>query len=146
MSATLRESGFRGPFQGLGATLLRNTPANGIYLGNFEVLKRAAAGHYGCATTELPSPVIIASAGLGGFSYWAVIFPVDCIKSAMQTDSIIKGQRKYPNMLATAKALWAEGGVGRFYRGFTPCIIRAAPANAAMLFTVDRVSAVLNKK
>lgn len=40
--------------------------------------------------------------------------------------------------------LWAEGGVRRFYRGFTPCIIRAAPANAAMLFTVDRVTAALS--
>lgn len=40
--------------------------------------------------------------------------------------------------------LWAEGGVGRFYKGFTPCIIRAMPANASMLFTVDRVTNYLN--
>lgn len=40
--------------------------------------------------------------------------------------------------------LYAEGGIGRFYKGFTPCIARAAPANAAMLFTVDRVTNYLN--
>lgn len=34
---TLRISGVRGPFQGLSATLLRNAPANAIYLGSFEV-------------------------------------------------------------------------------------------------------------
>ncbi len=34
----------------------------------------------------------------------------------------------------------------RFYKGFTPCLIRAAPANAAMLFTVDRVTAALASK
>jgi solute carrier family 25 carnitine/acylcarnitine transporter 20/29 len=36
--------------------------------------------------------------------------------------------------------------VKRFYKGFTPCLIRAAPANAAMLFTVDRVTAALASK
>lgn len=46
--ATLRENGFKGPFQGLGATLLRNTPANAVYLGTFEVLKGQAAQRLGC--------------------------------------------------------------------------------------------------
>jgi hypothetical protein len=46
----------------------------------------------------------------------------------------------------TQQLLWSEGGVKRFYKGFTPCIIRAAPANAAMLFTVDRVTAMLASK
>ena len=44
---------------------------------------------------------------------------------------------------ACPQALWAEGGVSRFYRGFSPCIMRAAPANGVMLFTVDRVSYLL---
>jgi hypothetical protein len=34
--------------QGLGATILRNTPANAVYLGTFEVLKGAAAQQLGC--------------------------------------------------------------------------------------------------
>lgn len=46
--ATLRENGFKGPFQGLGATILRNTPANAVYLGTFEVLKGQAAQRLGC--------------------------------------------------------------------------------------------------
>ena len=40
--------------------------------------------------------------------------------------------------------LWAEGGIRRFYKGFTPCIIRAAPANGVMLLTVEKVTAFLN--
>lgn len=73
------------------------------------------------------------------------IFPVDCIKSAMQTDSIIPSERKHPTMALAARNLWAEGGIRRFYKGFTPCLIRAVPANGAMLFTVDRVTALLNQ-
>ncbi|KIY97254.1 hypothetical protein MNEG_10708 [Monoraphidium neglectum] len=145
VKSAIRENGFRGPFQGLGATILRNTPANAVYLGTFEVLKRAASERLGTPQSELPAWVVLSSAGLGGICYWAVIFPVDCVKSAMQTDSIVKSQRTYPDMATTARLLWQEGGVKRFYKGFTPCIIRAAPANAAMLFTVDRVTAALNK-
>ena len=41
-------NGLRGPFQGLGPTILRNTPANSIYLGSFEVLKKEFAKYKGC--------------------------------------------------------------------------------------------------
>ena len=50
--ATLRTSGARGPFQGLSATLLRNAPANSVYLGSFEArfwCRSATAGRVvGC--------------------------------------------------------------------------------------------------
>eukprot|EP00878_Enallax_costatus_P010211 GHUV01010659.1.p1 GENE.GHUV01010659.1~~GHUV01010659.1.p1 ORF type:complete len:321 (+),score=67.66 GHUV01010659.1:426-1388(+) len=147
VQATIKQNGFKGPFQGLGPTILRNTPANAVYLGTFEVLKSAAAKQLGCkSNAELPAWAVLSSAALGGIAYWLAIFPVDVIKSSMQTDNIIPSQRKYPNMLQAAKLLWAEGGVKRFYKGFTPCLIRAAPANGAMLYTVDKVTYLLNKE
>ncbi|KAG2450018.1 hypothetical protein HYH02_000122 [Chlamydomonas schloesseri] len=142
---TIRLNGFKGPFQGLSATLLRNTPANAAYLGSFEVLKQKVAASYGVATTDLSAATITACAGTGGIIYWLTIFPVDCIKSAMQTDSIDPAKRKYTSIPVTARLLWAEGGVKRFYKGFTPCLIRAAPANGVMLLTVDKVTTWLNK-
>jgi solute carrier family 25 (mitochondrial carnitine/acylcarnitine transporter), member 20/29 len=141
---TFRANGLRAPFQGLSATLLRNIPANAVYLGSFEVMKMEAAKKYNCSVPELPAWVVLTSAGLGGIAYWVVIFPVDVIKSAMMTDVIPRAERKYPTIISTATKLWAEGGVGRFYKGFAPCIIRAAPANAAMLYTVDMVNISLN--
>jgi len=136
--STLRENGFRGPFQGLGATILRNTPANSVYLGSLEVMKRAACEKLGVASpADLPAWAVLGSAGLGGIMYWGVIFPVDSVKSAMQTDTIVRSQRKYRTMVQTAGLLWREGGPRRFYRGFAPCLIRAAPANASILFTVE---------
>ncbi|KAL4855135.1 Mitochondrial substrate carrier family protein G [Chlorella vulgaris] len=139
VKATLRHSGAKGPFQGLSATLLRNAPANAIYLGSFEVLKQKAAAWKGCEVKDLSAPIVMAAGGTGGILYWLAIFPVDVIKSAMMTDSIDPAQRRYPSIPSTARSLWAEGGLARFYRGFSPCILRAAPANAVMLFTVDRM-------
>ena len=47
-------NGLRGPFQGLGATIVRNTPANSIYLGSFEVLKQQFAKMKGCECACVP--------------------------------------------------------------------------------------------
>lgn len=46
--AAFQNNGLKGPFQGLGATIVRNTPANSVYLGSFEVLKQQFAKAYGC--------------------------------------------------------------------------------------------------
>ncbi len=78
-----------------------------MYLGSFEVFKRSLAERMQVAPSELPAWAVLGSAGLGGIMYWGFIFPVDCIKSAMQTDSIIKSERKYPNMVVTAQVGWA---------------------------------------
>lgn len=143
---TFKYSGVKGPFQGLGATLLRNTPANAVYLGSFEVMKREVAQRQGIPTTELSMPTVVLLGGTGGIFYWLTIFPIDVVKSSMQSDNIIPSKRKFPDMATTVKALWAEGGVGRFYKGFTPAILRAMPANGIMLATVDKVTTYLADK
>ncbi|GFR52096.1 hypothetical protein Agub_g14609 [Astrephomene gubernaculifera] len=143
---TIRTNGIRGPFQGLSATLLRNVPANAVYLGNFDVFKNAVAEHYGVRPAELSAAAVAACAGVTGISYWLVIFPVDCVKSAMQTDAINPAQRRYPNVAATVSALWAEGGLRRFFKGFSPCLMRAVPANGVMLLTVDKITHFLNRE
>jgi solute carrier family 25 carnitine/acylcarnitine transporter 20/29 len=144
--ATLAASGLRGPFQGLGVTLARNTPANAIYLGSFEALKDRAAARSGVAKADLPALTVVGAAGRGGLLYWLVIFPVDVIKSAVQSDSITPSQRRFAGPLHAARTLWAEGGVARFYRGFSPCLLRAVPANGVMLLTVDKVTTMLNRR
>eukprot|EP01025_Chloroclados_australasicus_P024118 TRINITY_DN2428_c0_g1_i5.p1 TRINITY_DN2428_c0_g1~~TRINITY_DN2428_c0_g1_i5.p1 ORF type:complete len:378 (-),score=16.30 TRINITY_DN2428_c0_g1_i5:430-1419(-) len=143
---TFKINGLRAPFQGIVPTMCRNTPANAAYLGTFEVFKKYAADNiYHCSNADLPAWVILTAGGLGGVLYWCMIYPIDVIKSSMMTDHIDPKQRKYPNMVSTFNQLWAEGGIKRFYRGFTPCIIRAAPANAACLYTVDRVQEFLKR-
>jgi solute carrier family 25 carnitine/acylcarnitine transporter 20/29 len=126
--------------QGLTATILRNTPANAVYLGNFELFKATYCEAYGVRPSEIPSSVVLACAGTGGITYWLACFPIDQVKSAMQTDSIISSERKYGTVMSTVGKLWSEGGVSRFFRGFAPCLIRAAPANGVMLLTVQRVT------
>ena len=62
----------------------------------------------------------------------------------MQTDSLSSdpAERKYRGMRDAFRKLWAEGGVGRFSRGFVPCVLRAVPGSAALLTTAIRVKEV----
>ena len=82
---TIRLNGFKGPFQGLFTTMVRNVPANSIYLGTFEVLKSQAAQYKNCTVPELPAPYVLGAAGFGGILYWCAIYPVDVCKSAIMT-------------------------------------------------------------
>lgn len=41
--ATVATNGWKAPFQGLGPTLVRNVPANAVYLGSFELFKKKVA-------------------------------------------------------------------------------------------------------
>ena len=41
--------------------------------------------------------------------YWVAIYPLDQIKSAMATDSIIVSERKYPTMAVTAQVSFRAG-------------------------------------
>ncbi len=52
-------------------------------------------------------------------------------------------QRNANCVITVAQKLWAEGGAARFYKGFTPCLLRAFPANGIMLLTVDKVTYML---
>jgi solute carrier family 25 carnitine/acylcarnitine transporter 20/29 len=77
--------------------------------------------------------------------FWALTYPTDVIKSTLQSDELERSQRKYNGIIDCAKKMYYnEGGMKRFWRGFSPCLLRAIPANAAMLYTVERARQFLN--
>ena len=58
------------------------------------------------------------------------------VKSAIQTDNPNVASRKYKGIWDCTGKLYQEGGWRRFYRGFSPCLMRSVPANAVLLYTV----------
>lgn len=77
-------------------------------------------------------------------AYWILCYPLDIIKSAIQTDSIYPEARRYRgSVLATGRQLFAEGGVKRFTAGLAPCLARAFPANAAGFAIYEAVTAAM---
>jgi len=121
--------GIRGIFQGLGATLIRDIPANGLYFGFYELSRRAFTPK-GKRVDEISTGKLLISGGIGGMAYWSFIYPIDVIKSKMQTDHVLPSQRKYSSVLDCFRKIMATEGVKGLFRGFAPCMVRSFPANA----------------
>ena len=134
-----KERGLRGWFQGYSATLARNSASAGLYIGGFECARYYLA-EPGQDRTKLSNSRALLAGGLGGLAYWSFTFPLDCIKSAMQGDDINPANRRYASWSDCVRQLYAEGGIARFFRGYSPCVMRSLPANAT-LFTAYQVTA-----
>jgi solute carrier family 25 carnitine/acylcarnitine transporter 20/29 len=140
--------GIRGVYQGLGATIFRNIPANFGYFGVYELSKRWFADNGSSekrAVKDLKPHEILLSGGMGGIACWVASYPMDVIKSLMQTDHVDKTKRVYPTIIETAKRVYQQQGPKAFFRGFSPCIVRAFPANGACFFAYEFAKSMLEK-
>ena len=75
---------------------------------------------------------------------WLTIYPIDSIKSKLQTDGFGK-DAKYKGIIDCAKITMRTEGVAGFFRGFAPCMIRAAPVNAGTFFAFEMAMRVLGR-
>jgi hypothetical protein len=56
---------------------------------------------------------------------WSVIYPIDMIKSRMQTDGFSPSDgQKYRSALHCARTVWKAEGISAFTRGLVPTLIR----------------------
>lgn len=103
-------------FRGLGVTLIRDTPSFAVYFASYDYLKR-----------NLDSTAI--AGGLAGILAWIPAYPQDVLKSRLQSHS--------------AKTISEAFRQGPLWRGFSICMLRAFPANAATFLTYEAVKRLL---
>ncbi len=89
----------------------------------------------GGSLKDISTGLLLTSGALAGISYWIFIYPVDVVKSALQSDHLDKQQRQFKGFVDCATKLYNGDGFSRFYRGFMPCMMRA-PLAAGVLFYV----------
>ncbi|KAK2174263.1 hypothetical protein NP493_815g02070 [Ridgeia piscesae] len=136
----MQQHRLKGAYQGIIATCLRNTPASGIYFGFMETVKH----HFTPASGGAPPKwAVFMAGGTGGFFYWFLTYPTDVVKSSMMSDATELSKRKYSGYIDCAQQIYKEGGLKNFFRGFTPCLLRAIPANGVMIFLVDQCRVLL---
>ena len=121
-------AGIAGIYKGLVPTLFRESVGLGIYFATYEALV-ARDIKQGTQRKEIPAWRLCLFGGLSGYTLWTGIYPVDVIKSKLQTDSITSP--KYKSVVDVIRDVWKVNGLKGFYKGFTPTILRAAPANGA---------------
>jgi solute carrier family 25 carnitine/acylcarnitine transporter 20/29 len=128
-----REGGIRSVYRGSAMTLARDGPGSAFYFATYETVKRNLTPKD--PVTGLPGqlsmPAVMAAVGAAGIAMWIPVFPIDTIKSRLQS---AEGR---PTISGTIKGIYANGGYKAFFPGIGPAMARAVPANAATFAGVE---------
>jgi hypothetical protein len=109
--------------------------SNYAYFGAYIFYReKLAPGHEGA----LPLGLNIVVGALSGLTYWLSCYPVDVIKSRMQSTPL-QHLNAGSGFWATARHTVTTGGWRALFRGLSPCLIRAVPANAACFTAYETV-------
>ncbi|KAK4937205.1 carnitine transporter [Elasticomyces elasticus] len=136
-----KEGGIRSVFRGSAMTLARDGPGSAAYFAVYEYVKRSLSPKdaNGNATGELSLPAVMAAGGAAGVAMWIPVFPVDTIKSRIQT------AEGHPTISGVIGSLYRSGGIKAFFPGFGPALARAVPANAATFVGVELAHKAMDK-
>jgi hypothetical protein len=143
-------------FRGLSSTIARDVPFTFFFFGGYDLSKYLLLMTESSLLCSPLSPSSLLSASLpvsplelnyfgtylaGGFAgafAWSLSFPMDCIKSKIQTAKVNLSWRH------AATEIHRSSGWRGFYRGWTAAVIRAFPANAGLLLGYEIVLKLLN--
>lgn len=122
-------------FCGMSATMMRETPAYGIYFLSYhyltDILQKAV--NMGAVTASF------VGGALAGALSWVVIYPLDVVKTNIQllavtpTPGAVQGRVVYDvNPIRMLFILQKERGTKFLFRGLGVCMLRALPVNAVV--------------
>lgn len=146
INSIIEEKGFLGLWQGQLGTFIRESIGSLIWFGTFQLLKRYFV-HQNTGSWDIldtPSsesnetgPIIhswqlLISGAVAGFIFNGSVFPVDTIKSLMQTEHL--GFKEAINHIHN------HHGIAGFYRGLGITLFRSIPSNAAIFYTYEKLS------
>lgn len=122
-----REGGIRSVYRGTMATMLRDVPASAVYFMSYEWLQNQLTPE-GKSRKDLNAWRTLFAGGMAGVFNWLVAIPPDTLKSRLQTAP----EGKYPKGIRSVfTEMMREEGILALYKGVTPVMLRAFPANAA---------------
>ena len=83
----------------------------------------------GIKRDEVSTPKVAFYGGLAGEALWIASYPFDVVKSKMQSDGFGEGM-KFKNMRNCFAQTWRAEGIGGFWKGIGPTLLRAMPVSA----------------
>lgn len=102
---------YNNPFKGISLTLSREVPANIIYFGTYTNMRN---NDY----------CVLLSGGIAGFLSWLITYPIDVIKTRVQSDKF----------LTIKDAIKKKD----FYKGLSPCLARALVVNSIGFYVYEK--------
>ena len=138
-----RAHGIDGMYRGFWATAWREVPAFAVYFAGYDYMRDAFMNRVqleqqgeGSSTINLPnflSSQWAASAiagGLSGCFTWAMVYPIDVIKTRIQTGPIDVGRaHETRQILSVGSRIYKDVGIRGMFRGLGITLFRAFPVN-----------------
>lgn len=131
-----REEGVLGLFRGYRATIIREMPGNAVWFGFYELSMRALTPP-NAKRKDTPAYLSAVAGACGGLGTWLTMFPVDTVKSRMQTGV---GKGISDSFYHSFRNILASEGLRGMYSGVTVTAITSIPANGIMWLTYAYVS------
>lgn len=134
---TVKKDGVSGVFRGGVTTLLRESIGNVVFFSVYEHIRhymhlQSKSSSYN--SNLLDMGIGIVSGGLGGVAFWSAVLPLDVAKTIIQTAPDKSTTR---NPFRVLDSIYKRAGIKGCYAGLGPTIVRAFPANAAAIVTLE---------
>jgi len=158
----LRTEGIRGLYLGGVVTALRDSIGYGFYFWSYELSTRFMMSKMRERRSDTQEAAkALLCGGLAGVITWASIFPLDLIKTRVQTqilsdittapllgtEQVMEGpERRRLGAMEVARNAYRSEGLGVFFRGLTVCSIRAFIVNAAQWAVYEWIMRELDPK
>jgi solute carrier family 25 carnitine/acylcarnitine transporter 20/29 len=130
------EGVLKGLYRGEAVTILREAQAYGVWFLAFEYLMNADAARNKIERKQIATWKIAFYGGLAGEALWLASYPLDVVKSKMQSDGF-GDKQKYKGMNDCFRHTWRAGGMGGFWKGIGPTLLRAMPVSAGTFAVVE---------
>lgn len=130
----LKNEGPLGLWHGLNSTLVREMAGTAVWFASYELTVKFLRKHNPNAETTN----LLLSGATAGFLFNLSIYPVDTIKSNIQTFDMTTGSKtKLSFASAVARLTARKGGFRNLYNGLSITLARSIPANAAIFYTYE---------
>jgi len=138
------QHGIAGIYKGQCVTFLREASGYGIYFLVYEKLVQREMSQKGIRREQINPLNAVLYGATAGYALWAIIYPIDMIKSRMQTDGFTPSTgQKYASARDCMRKVWRTEGIAAFTRGLGPTLIRSPFANGATFLGFELASRVL---
>lgn len=127
----VKNSGWLSLFRGLNATMIREIPSFPAYFVTYEYSKLYLQGLLPEDSAISDTAAILGAGSLAGISGWIFVYPIDVIKTKIQSEPSLIWKDRI-SCAQMYRRLLQESGRSVFMRGFGATILRAVPTNAVI--------------
>lgn len=135
--------GMRGIFRGTGITLVREIQSYGVWFLAYEsTVQQIIQYRNYTSRNDLKTWELLGSGALAGNLLWLSAYPIDVIKSNVQSDSF-KHLKFNGSSIKAIHYIFHHYGFRGFWKGLGPCLVRATPCSAGTFASVELALRVL---